>query len=183
MFCPMEVFAIEQRDEFRMIQVIPPGEFEQSHHAIDRRDIKQMQGLLGSANALIGIFEHRAKQFVLVAEVVIKHPLVDTSTLRDAVHSRTTQAARGKLASRSAQDFRPGALRIAGFCRGGLHTEDCFLGASARHEASYPLKDDAQLFSLNWTCLPALLGGSLQDVQGSRFNRTFKSLQSCKFCY
>ena len=55
-----------------------------------------------------------AEEVVLVAEVVVEHPLVDAGAAGDAVDARARQALGGELVEGGGEDPLAGALRVAG---------------------------------------------------------------------
>ena len=71
-----------------MIDEIMPGELDQFAHAVDRVATGQIQSDLGSADRGIGLFQDREIEPVLVAEIIIDHPLVDAGALGDVVDAR-----------------------------------------------------------------------------------------------
>src|SRR6266700_325384 len=62
---------------------------------------------------LIGAFEHREIEIVLLADVIIQHALVGAGLGRDPVDARAGQAMRCKFLLRGLKDAKPHALGIA----------------------------------------------------------------------
>jgi hypothetical protein len=113
----VQVLAVEQRDELRVLQVVVPGERDQLANRLDRVDLVEVQPLLGFADVGVGALEHREEQVVLAAEVVVDEALVQARALGDAVHARAGQAAGGELVARRRED---GELRAVGIARTGF---------------------------------------------------------------
>jgi hypothetical protein len=72
-----------------------------------------MQILLGGADRLIGRLQHREVEALLVAEVVIDHPLVDARRLGDGIDTRAGQAFRRELGRGRRQDRGARAFGVA----------------------------------------------------------------------
>ena len=68
--------------------------------------------LLGP-DLLIGAFEHREVEIVLLADVVVQHALVGAGLGRDPVDPRAGQAMGGKFLLGGLEDANPHALGIA----------------------------------------------------------------------
>jgi len=90
-----------------------PGEFHQRAHCLGWRQVPQVQFALALADVGVGLLQHGGKQPLLVLEVVVDQPLVERSTLGDAVHARTAQAMLGKFVAGRRQDHCLRALGVA----------------------------------------------------------------------
>jgi hypothetical protein len=110
---PVQVGAVEQAQELRVLEIVVPGEYHQSADCLRRIDLGQVQRLLGLADVLVGGLEHGAEQFVLAAEVVIQHALVGAGQCRDAVDPRTTQTDTRELGLGGGEDARARLLGVA----------------------------------------------------------------------
>ena len=77
----VQVGTVEQVHELGVIDVVIPGQRHQFADGFTRLFVFQAHGLLRCA--LVGVvgFQHGAKEVVLVAKVVVKHPLVDARLL------------------------------------------------------------------------------------------------------
>jgi hypothetical protein len=113
----VQVLAVEQGDEFGMLEVVVPGEGDQPADRLHGLHLVQMQLLLGLANVGVGALEHGQEQVVLAAEVVIDQPLVETGARGDAVHPGAGQAALCKLVAGRVEDRE---LRSIGIARAGF---------------------------------------------------------------
>lgn len=72
----MQVFAVNERQKFRFLQVVFPGEAHRFFERCPRVKIFQVQLLLGVANIEIGLFENGLEQDLLALEIVVDHALV-----------------------------------------------------------------------------------------------------------
>jgi len=86
----VQICAVEQIQEFGVLNVVIPGQRHPFANGLARVVFFQFQRTLGVALVRIVLFEHRSEQGILVAEVVIEHALVDACTLRNLVHTRAT---------------------------------------------------------------------------------------------
>ena len=68
--------------------------------------------LLG-ADLLIGAFQHREVEILLVADVIIQHALVGAGLGRDPVDPRAGQPMGGEFLLRRLQDAQPHPLGVA----------------------------------------------------------------------
>ena len=59
---PVQVLAVEQRDEFGMIEVVVPGERDQPPDRLDRLDLVEVQLLFGLADVGVGLPSSTARK-------------------------------------------------------------------------------------------------------------------------
>ena len=83
----------------------------------------EIEPALLDADLLIGAFEHREIEIVLLADVIIQHALVGAGLGRDPVDARAGETMGGKFLLRGLENAKPHALGIAlpfqnSFCLG-----------------------------------------------------------------
>ncbi|MGY3364618.1 hypothetical protein ACVWZL_001743 [Bradyrhizobium sp. GM2.4] len=93
----------------------------------------EIEPALLAADLVIGAFEHREIELVLVADVIIQHPLVGAGVGRDAVDARTGKPVRREFLLGGFENAQPHPLGIAlpfqsSLCRCFRQT-GCSLGA------------------------------------------------------
>ena len=96
-----------------MRRLIVPGEFGQRAHRFGRWQLVQVQLLFGRADVAVGLFQHGAKERVLVVEVAVEQALVDGGAFGDAVYPRTARAVFGKRVARDGQDGNARPFSVA----------------------------------------------------------------------
>ncbi len=79
-----------------------------------RLDLIKFERRLDLADAAIGLFEHRDEQPLLVAKVVVDHPLAGVGARRNLVDARPAEAPVGELVGCDLQDVASGPLRVLG---------------------------------------------------------------------
>ena len=109
---PVQVLAVEQDRERRVLDVVVPGERDEAADRLRRLDLGQVQVLLLAADLLVGALEDREEQILLLAELVVEHPLVDAGAFGDPVHPRTTEAIAGELVGGGGEDRLARGFRI-----------------------------------------------------------------------
>src|SRR5260370_9247310 len=72
----------------------------------------QIEPALLDPYLLIGVFQHREVEIVLLADVIIQHALVGAGVGRDPVDARAGEAMRGKFLLRGLEDAKPHPLGI-----------------------------------------------------------------------
>src|SRR5882724_8956956 len=72
----VEVLGRKQAEKFRVLDEIAPGELDQLAHAVDRIALDDVEPDLGRADGGVGGLEHCEIEPLLVAEIVVDHPLV-----------------------------------------------------------------------------------------------------------
>ena len=92
---------------------IGDGEFDQSPHPGDWRQAADIKLTLFAADVQIGVLEDREPERLLVAEVVVEHPLADASPRGDLVHSGAGEALGSKFRRCRRQDSAAGRVRLA----------------------------------------------------------------------
>ena len=102
--CAMQVLAVEQRDEFGVLEVVIPREGHQPPDRLDGLHGVEVQRLLGTPDIGIHALEDGQEQVVLAREVVVDQPLVDLGPLGNAVHARTRQSVAGEFIAGREQD-------------------------------------------------------------------------------
>ena len=120
-----EVFGVEQRQKFRIAEEVIPGEVDQPLDRLGRIEMLEIEPALLGTDLLIGAFEHREVEIVLVADVVIQHALVGAGIGRDAVDPRAGQAMGGEFLLGGLENADPHPLGIAlpfqnAFCLGQI---------------------------------------------------------------
>ena len=118
-----QILGVQQRQEFRVAEEIVPGETDQPLDRFRRIEMFQIEPALLDADFLIGAFEHREIEVVLVADVIIEHALVGAGLGRDPVDARAGETMGGKFLLRGLENAKPHALGIAlplqnSFCLG-----------------------------------------------------------------
>src|SRR5216684_2903356 len=73
----------------------------------------QIEPTLLDPYLLIGAFEHRKVEIVLLADVIIQHALVGAGLGRDPVDARPGEAVRGKFLLGGLENAKPHALGVA----------------------------------------------------------------------
>src|SRR6478752_4595759 len=73
----------------------------------------QIEPALFGPYLLIGAFEHREVEIVLLADVIIQHALVGAGFRRDAVDARAGEAMGGKFLLGGLENAKPHALGVA----------------------------------------------------------------------
>ena len=110
----VQVGAVEQGDELRVLDVVVPGEFGQAAQAFNRRQVGQVQMPFGFTDVGIRFLQHRQKKIVLAGEVIVDQPLVQVGPLGDPVHPRAAQPMQRKLIPRGQENRLLGAVCVAG---------------------------------------------------------------------
>src|SRR5258706_12338789 len=110
---PRQIFGVQQRQKFGIADEIIPGEGDQPFDRACRVEMLQIKPALLDADLLIGAFEHREIEIVLLADVIIQHPLVGAGLARDAVDARTGQAMGGEFLLGRLENAQPHALGVA----------------------------------------------------------------------
>ena len=97
-----------------MVEIIVPRECHQPANAFGRLRVEQRQLLLGRTDARIRRLEHREEHRVLVAEIVVKHPLVGLGARGDPVDACAAQPVAREFTHRGGEDD---GLRARGIAR------------------------------------------------------------------
>ncbi len=113
-FGAVQVLGREDAQKLRMLDEVVPGERDELFDGLDRLQVCELQLGFGRADADIGALKNGEIQTVLVAEVVIDHPLVGAGFLGDRVDARAGIAFLGELGDGGGEDRRAGALGVAG---------------------------------------------------------------------
>ncbi|MNT50402.1 hypothetical protein D3C72_1873210 [compost metagenome] len=116
----MQVFAVDQGQEVRVLQVVLPGEGHQLGDRLDRGQLFELELAFGLADVLVGRFEHGLEQPLFVAEVLIDHAFVGLGAQRDAVDACATQPQLGEFDLGGIEDSQAGRIGVTGGARGGL---------------------------------------------------------------
>src|SRR6478735_6656143 len=96
-----------------MLQEVAPGKERKLSNAFLRAAGADIQRSLGGADTDIGLLENAQIELLLVAEIVVKHPLVGAGPLGDGIDTCSPHAVFGKFPRSGFQNGRAGALRIA----------------------------------------------------------------------
>jgi hypothetical protein len=110
----VQVLAVHQRDEFRIVEKIFPDEGNQGLGGRNGIKTVELQCRFTLAKLRVSILSHMAEQIVLVAEVMIHHALVGFCPRRDIINPRTPQTLFGKLRLRRRKDAPPRVIGISG---------------------------------------------------------------------
>src|SRR5437667_1699843 len=93
----VQVFAVEEGHELRVLEVVAPGELHQALQRLARIAVLEVELALSVADVRVAFLQHREEQLLFGAEVVIEHPLVRAGARRDAVDARATEAVAREL--------------------------------------------------------------------------------------
>ncbi|MNV66095.1 hypothetical protein D3C71_1588310 [compost metagenome] len=115
----VQVGAVEQGQELRVVQVVGPGELHQPPDGSGGLQLQQVQLAFFFADVQVGLLQHGLEQLFLVFEVVVDQPLVQARALGNAVHAGAAQAMLGKLVPRGTEDGALGAICVAHALFGG----------------------------------------------------------------
>ena len=86
--CAVQVLAVDERQEFRVLEVIFPGESNQLFERDLRIEILQVQFLFRATDVEIGLFENGLEQALLALEIVVDHALVGFRLFGDVIDAR-----------------------------------------------------------------------------------------------
>src|SRR5260370_10310073 len=106
------MFGVQKRQKLRVADEIIPGEVDQPLDRLWRIEMFQIEPALLDPYLLIGAFQHREVEIVLLADMVIQHALVGAGVGRDPVDPRAGEAMRGKFLLRGLEDAKPHPLVI-----------------------------------------------------------------------
>ena len=109
----LHVLAVEQRQEFRVREVVAPSEDDQALDRLHRSQGFEMQFALGSADVGVGLLEDGEEQLVLALEVVVDELLVDAGALGDRLDPGAAEAVGRELGRRRGEDFLLRAIGVA----------------------------------------------------------------------
>src|SRR5438128_6819902 len=112
MACPMQILAVQQRDELGMGEKIVPCEADQPANALDRCHVEQRKLLFGASDPGVSSLEDGKKKAFLVAEIVVEHPLVGPGGSGNPVDLGAAQAVARKLRRRRVENGCAGAFRV-----------------------------------------------------------------------
>ena len=110
---PRQIFGVQQRQELRVANEIIPGEVDQARNGLRRIEMLQIEPALFGPYLLVGAFQHREVEIVLLADVIIQHALVSAGFGRDPVDPRAGEAVGGKFLFRGLENAKPHPLGIA----------------------------------------------------------------------
>ena len=111
----VEVLAVDQRYEFRVVEVVLPGEANEARQGCDGIILLDLELGFRLTDACISIFQGDPEQVLLVSEIVVQHALVDLGAGGNVIHPCTAQTLAREFDLGSRQDPRLGSDRIAGF--------------------------------------------------------------------
>ena len=137
-----QVLGVEQADELGVLDEVAPGEERELAQPLLGIAVAEVERRLGAADAGIGVLEHDEVERLLVAEVVVEHPLVGAGARRDRIDPGAAEALLGELPRRGGEDRGAGALGVAVRRCGarrrtgcgrivGLHRASCVAGRGA----------------------------------------------------
>src|SRR6185369_15070038 len=81
----MKILVIDKADQFRMATGIVEGELDQPLDRGRRSEMREVERLLRAAQFLVDSFQRGEIEPVLVAEIMIDHPLVGVRAARDLI--------------------------------------------------------------------------------------------------
>lgn len=111
----MQVLAVDQGDELRVLDVVVPGEADQRFQRLFRGKAVKLQPLLGIADIEVGLLQDGLEKVVLAAEVVVKHAFVGLRPVGDLVDPRATKAVLGEFCLGRLQEPPPCFIGVAHF--------------------------------------------------------------------
>ena len=111
----VQVLAVDQRDEFRIFEIVSPGEADEALQRGDGVILLDLELGFGLADPCIGVLQRDAEEFFLVAEVMVEHALVGLGAGGNVVDPRTAQPLAGEFGLGRGEDPCPRRVRIAGF--------------------------------------------------------------------
>src|SRR5471030_235015 len=100
----MQIFVIDEPQEFGMLTIIIPDEVRQLRDGFHGRNAVEIQRLFSVRERSECMFEHRRKQLLLAAEIIVEHSLVGFGAACNLVHTCTKQAPRSKFLCGGKQD-------------------------------------------------------------------------------
>src|SRR3984893_11366917 len=110
---PRQIFGVQQRQKFGIADEIIPGEGDQPFDRAWRVEMLKIEPTLLDADLLIGAFEHREIEIVLLADVVIQHALVGAGLRRNPVDAGAGEAMGGEFLLGGRENAKPHALGVA----------------------------------------------------------------------
>ena len=93
----VEVLAVDQGEEFRMFEVVGPGELDQRPDRFFGVQVLEVEVLLGAANVEERLLDHRPEQVLLPGEVVVDHPLVRLGAPRNRIDTGPAETEGGEF--------------------------------------------------------------------------------------
>src|SRR5471032_2716359 len=109
----MQIFIIDEPQEFGMLTIIIPDEVRQLRDGFDGRNPIEVQRLFSVGECSECMFEHSREQLLLAAEIIVEHSLVGFGTACNLVNTRAEQAARSKFLCGGEQDATACTLGIS----------------------------------------------------------------------
>ena len=109
----VQVFAVDQRQEFRVVEIVLPGEAHEARDRLCRGELVEHQPLLGPADIGPRLFENGREQAFLAPEVMIDHALVDLRPLGDGIDPGAREAAAGEFKLGGGEEPALQLLRVA----------------------------------------------------------------------
>src|SRR5688572_2724464 len=106
----VQVLAVQQGHEFRMLEEVVPGEGHQAAHRLARIEVLEPERALGVADMRVAPFQRGEEQAFLVAEVVVEHALVRPRARRDAVDARPAEPVARELRGRRFENLLLGMI-------------------------------------------------------------------------
>lgn len=113
MFGPVQVFAVHQRDEFRVFQVVIPGEPHQPLQRGAGIEIVEIEPLLGGPDIEIGILQHGLEQTLFAFKIVVDHPLIGFRLFGNHIDPGAAKAVAGEFPFGGFKNAGSGGLGIA----------------------------------------------------------------------
>ena len=110
----LDVLGGEQPDEPGVLPEVVEGEADEACHRVGRGERAEVEVGLAGADVGVGVEQDAGVERLLVADVVVEHPLVDAGPLGDAVDARAVEPVLDELLAGGDQDV---ALRPPGVAR------------------------------------------------------------------
>jgi hypothetical protein len=112
----VDILDHHQADEVLVGVLVVEGEADERPQRQFRFEVVELQRRLDLADAAVGVLEHLNEEPLLVAEVVIDHPLAGIGARGNIVDPRPSKAFVGKLIGRDLQDVPAGSFRVLNPC-------------------------------------------------------------------
>ena len=144
-----QVLGVEQADELGVLDEVAPGEERELAQRLLGVAVAEVERRLGAADAGVGLLEHDEVERLLVAEVVVEHPLVGAGARarsnrrgRRRSPSRRTPGSRRRGSRRGCARGRggPGAARRRSGLRSNRRLASCVLRSGGDRRTASPAR-------------------------------------------
>src|SRR5262245_21996399 len=109
----MLIFFVEQREEFRVLQKILPGKRQKPDDRLAGAKLFEIELPYGGTNVVVSTFKNGEVKGLLVADMIINHPLVCAGGFGDTAKTRAAKAVTREFGGRSPHDAYAHSFRIA----------------------------------------------------------------------